>query len=83
MSKKLTLSARPDVVKRVKRLAKKQGTSVSALFDRFARSITTDHESPRHVGRLTRSVSGIIKLPKNKTDRQLLEEALLEKYDLS
>jgi hypothetical protein len=84
MTKKLTLSARPDVVKRVKKLAKKQGTSVSAMFDRFARAVTSVNEDPPAIGPLTRSLSGILKnVPKNKSDRELVEEALLEKYGLS
>jgi hypothetical protein len=34
------------------------------------------------VGPLARQASGIIKLPPGKTDREVLEEALLEKYGL-
>jgi hypothetical protein len=82
MTTKLTLSARRDVVKKVKRLAREQGTSVSAIFDRFARSITDSPKEPRPVGRITRQMSGIITLPGNKTERQLLEEALRERHGL-
>lgn len=34
---KLTLSARPEIVHRAKALAKAQGTSVSAMFERLVR----------------------------------------------
>ena len=82
MTTKLTLSAEREVVKKVKRLAQEQGTSVSAIFDRFARSITSSPAEPRPIGRITRKASGMVSLPKSKTDRQLLEEALLERYGL-
>ena len=83
-TKKLTLSARPEVVRRVKKLAKEQGTSVSAMFDRFARAVISANENRPPVGPLTRSLSGILKnVPQDKSDRQLVEEALLEKYGLS
>ena len=76
---KLTLSARPEVVRRVKKLAKEQGTSVSAMFDRFARAVTSANETRPAVGPLTRSLSGILKnVPKNKSDRELLEEAFVD-----
>ncbi len=82
MTTKLTLSARRDIVKKVKHLAREQGTSVSAIFDRFARSITSAPEKNRPLGRITRQATGIIRLPKNKTDRQLLAEALRQRHGL-
>jgi len=36
--------------------------------------------SPDPIGPLTRRAGGVIRLPKGKTARQVLEEALLEKY---
>lgn len=75
------MSAQKEIVKRAKRLAKEQGTSVSALFERFVRAATeTPNKKSRPVGRLTRKATGVIKLPKGKTARGVLEEALLEKY---
>jgi hypothetical protein len=82
MTTKLTLSARRDVVKKVKRLAREQGTSVSAIFDRLARSITSSPKEPRPLGRITRLASGIIALPGGKSERQVLENALLERHGL-
>ena len=83
MTTKLTLSIQKQTVKDIKRLAKEQGTSVSAMFERFARAVATDRKTRHPIGPLTKSVSGILKSPKNKTDRALLEDALMEKYDLS
>jgi hypothetical protein len=82
MTTKLTLSAQRDVVKKVKRFAREQGTSVSAIFDRFARTLTSPPKKPRRIGPLTRKAAGIISLPKGKTDRQLMEDALSERHGL-
>jgi hypothetical protein len=79
---KLTLSAEKDVVEKAKLLALEQRTSVSALFSRFVRSTAADKPGLRGVGRLTRKATGIITLPSGKTDRQILEEALLDKHGL-
>ena len=82
MMTKLTLSADKEVVRKIKRLARDQGTSVSAIFDRLARSLTQEPRPPRTLGPLTQKASGMIKYSGTKTDRQLIEEALLEKYGL-
>jgi Family of unknown function (DUF6364) len=81
MVTKLTLSADEEIVKRAKRLAKEQGTSVSALFERFVRG-ATEEPKKRKIGPLTRKATGLAKLPKGKSDREILEEALMEKYGL-
>ena len=78
---KLTLSADRELVQKAKRLAARQNTSVSALFDRFIRSATSGDEPAARIGPLTRKASGII-APRAKADRNILEDALLEKYNL-
>ena len=82
MLTKLTLTADKEVVKKIKRVAREQGTSVSAMFDRFARAVSASPKKPREVGPLTRKASGLIKYSGKKSDRQLIEEALAEKYGL-
>jgi hypothetical protein len=77
---KLTLSADPAVIARAKRLARRHGTSVSAMFERLIRGMADGPAATRSVGPLTRRASGIIALPRGKTDRQVLEEALAGKY---
>ena len=79
---KLTLSADAKVVEKAKRLAAEQQTSVSAMFGRFVRSVTTETPGDKPLGPLTRKATGLITLPRAKTDRQLLEDALLEKHGL-
>jgi hypothetical protein len=78
---KLTLSADAHLIRRVKKLAKKRNTSVSALFARYVENLTRDYgEDLGALGPLTRHASGMIRLPKGVSDKQLFEEALATKH---
>ena len=80
---KLTLSAEQSVVRIAKRLARERGMSVSELFSTSVRSLAKIYaERPKEMGPITRQLLGIAKLPKGKTARQTLDEALCEKYGL-
>ena len=83
--KKLTLSAEPDVIAEAHRLAELHGTSVSAMFSRIVRLLShRDRERPR-LGAGAKKASGLIQLPDSgcsKSERDVLEEALAEKYEL-
>ena len=82
MLTKLTLNADRKIVQKAKKLAREQRTSVSGLFDRFVRSVTSD-SGTRPVGRLTVKATAVIALPRaSRSDRQLLEDALLERHGL-
>ena len=78
--KKLTLSAPEEVITEAKRLAKKKTTSVSALFTRLIRTVDTDFDPKDSLGPTTLRISGIVKLSSDRTDQELLEEALDDKY---
>ncbi|MEY3227293.1 MAG: hypothetical protein RLZZ536_1912 [Planctomycetota bacterium] len=79
---KLTLSAEPEVIAEAHRLAELHGTSVSAMFSRMIRLLSRlQRERPR-IGPGARKASGLIRLPEGKSDRDVLEEALAEKYEL-
>jgi hypothetical protein len=80
--KKLTLSADPEVIEQAKRLAAESGTSVSSLFERFVRLLARKHLAKPRLGRITREASGMITLPQGKSERDVLEEALAEKYGI-
>ena len=80
MPTKLTLNADPKVVAKAKKIARQQKTSVSALFDRFVRSIAVEGEAAP-VGPLTKKATGILARSR-RSDRQLLEDALLERHNL-
>jgi hypothetical protein len=79
---KLTLSAEPEVIAEAHRLAELHGTSVSAMFSRMIRLLSRlQGERPR-IGPGARKASGLLRLPEGKSDRDVLEEALAEKYEL-
>jgi hypothetical protein len=80
--KKLTLSAEPETIENARELAEQTGTSVSSMFERFVRLMAEQRRSSRSLGTLARKASGLISLPKGKTDRRLVEDALLEKHGL-
>jgi hypothetical protein len=78
---KLTLSAEKDVIEKAKRIAEDRGTSVSAMFTQFVQSVAADTDPQRlKLGPMTRKAIGLVKLPAETTDRQLIEEALSERY---
>ncbi len=73
---KLTLSADKDLLREAKKFAKEEGTSLSSMFSRFLGATLTGRRDKDQPGPVTRRASGLVKLPSNKTDRELLEEAL-------
>jgi len=80
--KKLTLSADPAVIEEAREMAERTGTSVSSMFERFVRLLAVQRRSARPLGPLTRKASGMITLPKGRSERQIIEDALLEKHGL-
>lgn len=82
---KLTLTASPEVVSLAKELAKRENTSVSAMFANFIMA-QTRMKSKTHkitqIGPLTKSLSGIIKLPDDFDEKQFVENALADKFGL-
>ena len=80
--KKLTLSADPDVIEEARELAEQTGTSVSSMFERFIRLLVVQRHNVRPLGPITRKASGMITLPKRRSERQVLEDALVEKHGL-
>jgi hypothetical protein len=79
---KLTLSADEDLIREAKAFASSQHTSLSALFSRLMRAMTSRPTGSEPVGPITAKASGIISLPAGVNDRALLEDALLQKYGL-
>ena len=80
--KKLTLSADPQVIKQAHQLAQERGTSISSMFERFVRLLAKRSGVSSALGPLTRKATGMIALPQGRSDRQVLEDALLEKHGL-
>jgi hypothetical protein len=80
--KKLTLSADPEVIELAHELARKSGTSLSAMFVRFVKLLAKKRGRVTRLGPLTRKATGLAKLPRGKSARDVLTDALLEKYGL-
>jgi hypothetical protein len=80
---KLTLSIEPAVVEKAKQMAEANKTSVSAMFSQFVESAAAPRTRRRKVGPLTRKVSGAIELPRGKDYKNLLEDALADKYGVA
>jgi hypothetical protein len=78
---KLTLSADKDLIEEAKKLAAKEGTSLSSMVSRFLRAVLTGRQKQQRPGPLTRKATGLVKLPVDKSDRDLLETALADKYE--
>ena len=75
---KLTLSVREGDVRAARRKAKERGTSISAMFSEWVRA---ENPSAAHgIGPLTRSLSGLIKLPEGFDEKEAVAEILAEKY---
>lgn len=80
--KKLTLNAEPEVIELARKLAKENGSSISSMFARIIRMLARRSGSGESIGPITRKASGVVTLPRGKTSRQVLEDALLQKYKL-
>jgi|WetSurMetagenome_2_1015567.scaffolds.fasta_scaffold106448_1 hypothetical protein len=78
---KLTLTADKEIIKRAKKIAAQNGTSVSAMFSRMILAMTHESETKNPPGPLTLKATGLIHIASSeKKDDQLLEEALVKKY---
>ncbi len=83
--KKLTLSVDKETIELAKQIAKRNGTSVSAMFGRLIRGIGEQNKEIDIIvppGSLTARAKGIISLPEGKSVRDVLTEALMDKYGI-
>ena len=91
--KKLTLSMDPKDIRAARRLADAHRTSISDLFSRLVRAmsgVATAASSDRDrrgalesLPPVTRRLSGIIAKQADRTDRELIEEAILDRHGRS
>jgi len=77
---KLTLSVEEEVVEKAKQIAEANKTSVSAMFSQFVQSIGGNRAGRPQIGPLTRKLTGVAKLPPGKDYKELLADALADKY---
>ena len=78
--KKLTLSLEEKVIAQARRLAARQRTSVSAMFARFVTSMSRKENAALEVppDSIAARVTGVISLPKSKSDRAILTDLSVE-----
>ena len=86
-TRKLTLTATPEIIALAEEQAKNEGTSISSMFANFimAKSqMGKMHENPRDrkIGPITKSLTGIVKLPDDFDEKDFMSQVLVEKYGL-
>ena len=82
---KLTLTAPPEVISMAEEQAKSENTSISAMFANFilAKSrLKTSRRARTKIGPLTKSLTGIVKLPDDFDEKEFMGQVLEEKYGL-
>jgi hypothetical protein len=80
-SGRITLSADRHSITLAHRLAKAEGTSISAMFVRYIRSRSRMKLATRQLGPLAGEASGMISVDAHRTDyRKLLGETLAKKH---
>ena len=77
---KLTLSVKPEVIQEAKQSAAALHTSLSALFERLLRALSAPSEVNMESSPITRRASGLLTLPSDVKDADLLTDALKDKY---
>lgn len=82
---KLTLTASQEVISLAEEQAIREKTSISAMFANFilAKSRLNDKKhSRRKIGPLTKSLTGIVKLPDDFDEKEFMSDVFAEKYGL-
>ena len=77
---KLTLSADKKVVEEAKKIAREKNTSISAIFSNYIMTLSDLRQYDDEITPIARKASGIVSIPKEKSDKKLLEDALWNKY---
>jgi hypothetical protein len=77
---KLTLSADEETIRIAKRMAAERNMSVSALFSRFVQAMAKREWVAGDVGPIAAQASGLVELPADRSDEDLLGEALADRH---
>jgi len=84
MKKKLTLTIDETVTEQAKRLAKREGTSVSEIVEQYLRERTVEETGWKpEPGSRTAELLGSVQMPekyKDKNYKQIKESEILKKY---
>ena len=82
---KLTLTAPPEIISLAEEQAKRENTSISAMFVNFIKAkakTTAHHHTIQKIGPLTRSLTGIISLPPDFDEKDFMSEVFTGKHGL-
>ena len=80
MSTKLTLNLKQNVIEKAKEYAKSNRTSLSKIIESHLQKITNKNDSDEKITPLVKSLSGIIKLPKDFDHKKNYADHLINKY---
>jgi Family of unknown function (DUF6364) len=80
MDTKLTLKLEQDIIEKAKDYAKVHKTSLSKLIENYLQRITSEPKESEKITPLVKSLSGIIKLPKDFDDKKAYGDYLTTKY---
>ena len=80
MDTKLTLLLDKKVIEQAKKYAKKKNISLSKLIEAYLTKTTSQKGDVPAVSPLVKSLSGVLKLPKNFNDKKAYSDFLAEKY---
>ena len=80
MDTKLTLKLEQTIIEKAKSYAKSHKTSLSKLIENYLLQITNDKGKEDEITPLVKSLSGIIKLPKEVATTKEYTDFLIHKY---
>ena len=82
---KLTLTAPKEIIAMAEEQARRENTSISAMFVNFIKSknrIWAEQRARREIAPITKSLTGIVKLPEDFDERDFMTDILSEKHGL-
>jgi len=80
---KLTLSMDENVIATAKRIARRHRQSVSSMLSNVVKAMAAQEEKEAGdvpADSITARLIGVVRLPEGKSDRDLVTEALVERY---
>ncbi len=81
MDDKLTLKLNKSIIEEAKRYAKDKNISLSKLIESYLERLTVPDKSA-DISPMVKSLSGIVKLPKNFDEKKEYRKHLAKKYGL-
>jgi macrodomain Ter protein organizer (MatP/YcbG family) len=82
MDTKLTLSLDKKVIEQAKKYAKKKNISLSKLIEAYLNKASLKEKEEPNISPLVKSLSGVIKLPKDFNPKKGYTDFLAEKYKI-